>query len=243
MRSKIMMNSNSEAFRNYWQRIKLREQAMAVPAPCITWRRMESFNEEEQLIWRRVKDVSRILDFGSGDQTLQRKFLAAGYKGRYETFDVSPEFATTWSSPSAIEGSFGAVICLQVIEHLPLAEGLALRQRLLSLVAPDGWLILSTANPACVLSPFSQDETHVHLYPLHDLLTWAMMAGLTVEARRVKLLPDRVTLVKRARLLAQRVLCYLIGADRADSIIIFAHQCGSRGSAGMGLSNGDEDRL
>ena len=224
----MLMNipGSAEPFQKYWRRIRLREQAMAIPAPCIAWQRRESLNEVEQLIWERVKDVSRILDFGSGDQALRKKFLAAGYKGTYETFDPSPEFPTTWTNPSAIEGPFGAVICLEVIEHMPLAEGLALRKKLLSWVGPNGWLIISTPNPGCVLSPFSRDETHIHLYPLHDLLTWAMTEGLTVEARRVKLLPDQVTLITRARLLAQRVLCYLIGVDRADGIMILAHREG-----------------
>jgi len=224
----MLMNISGsvEPFHGYWQRFRLREKVMGIPAPCITWRRAKSFNEVEQLIWERVGDVSRILDFGSGDQALKRKFLAAGYKGSYETYDVSQEFPTTWKDPDLIDGVFGAVICLEVIEHMPLAEGLALREKLLSWVAPDGWLILSTPNPACVLSPFSGDETHVHVYPLHDLLTWAMTAGLTVEARRVKFLPDRVTLITWARLLAQRVLCYLIGVDRADGIMILAHRSG-----------------
>jgi hypothetical protein len=220
------LDHDGKIFRSYWQRIKLREQAMAIPAPCITWRRMESFNQVEQLIWERVRDAPRILDFGSGDQALKRKFITASYKGSYETFDVSPEFPTTWREIATIEGLFDAVICLEVIEHMPLLEGLALREQLLSWVAPGGWLILSTPNPACVLSPYSLDETHVHLYPLHDLLTWVMSAGLTVEARRVKLLPDRVTLVTRARLLAQRVLCYFIGVDRAEGIVILARRSG-----------------
>lgn len=224
MPSTMNAESDSKAFRDYWHRVTLRERAMAIPAPCITWQRKGSFNEEEELIWERVRDVDRILDFGSGDQALRKKFLDAGYTGSYETYDVSPEFPTTWRDPDLITGKFGAVICLAVIEHMPLAEGRALRERLLSWVAPGGWLILSTSNPACVLSPFSGDETHVHLYPLHDLLAWAMDAGLTVEARRIKHLPERVTLFTRARLLIQRVLCYLIGADRADQIILIARR-------------------
>jgi hypothetical protein len=230
---------DNKTFRNYWQRIRLREQAMAIPAPCITWRRMESFNEVEKLIWERVKDVSRILDFGSGDQALRRKFLAAGYKGSYETFDLSPEFPTTWSNPSAIEGPFGAVICLEMIEHLPLPEGLALREKLLSWVAPGGWLILSTPNPACILSPFIMDETHVHLYPLPDLLAWVLSAGLTPEAWRVKLLPERVILWTRWRLFLQRLLCYLIGADYANGILIMAQKPLSVGGGASGYRSSD----
>jgi len=215
-----------DPFEKYWMRIRLREQAMAIPAPCVSWRRTEGFNAVEQLIWERVKDAQRILDFGSGDQSLRKKFVAADYKGRYETFDVSREMPTTWSAVSDIAGTFQAVICLEVIEHLPLAEGLALRETLLSWVAPGGWLILSTPNPACIQSPFSRDETHLHLYPLHDLLTWALAAGLVPEARRVKLLPERLPRSARLRLLVQRVLCYVIGADRADGLLVMARRPG-----------------
>ena len=197
---------------------------MSIPAPCIYWQRSESLNEVERLTWQRVKDVDRILDYGAGDQALRQKFLAAGYRGSYETFDVSPEFETTWSDPEAIRGPFGAVLCLEVIEHMRLPEGLALRDRLLSLVKPGGWFVLSTPNPACILSPFSGDETHLHLYPLHDLITWALAAGLDVEARRVKMLPDRVTLKTHVQIAAQRIICYLAGADRADGLILFGQR-------------------
>ena len=211
-------------FGNYWERIRLRERAMAIPAPCVTWQRMEAFNEAERIIWDRVKGASRILDFGCGDQSLRKKFLAAGYGGSYETYDASREFPTTWDDPGQIEGPFGAVICLEVIEHMPLSEGLALRDRLLSWVGPGGWLILSTPNPACIVSPFSRDETHVHLYPLHDLLTWALAAGLTPEARRVRLLPERLTLPMRWRILAQRVACYALATDYADGLLLLARR-------------------
>jgi methyltransferase family protein len=197
---------------------------MSLPAPCIYWQRQTDFNQVEELIWKRVGESRRLLDFGSGDQSLRKKFLTAGFKGAYETYDLSPEFPTTWMDPDQITGQFDAVMCLEVIEHMPLEAGLALRERLLSWVAPGGWLILSTPNPSCILSPFSGDETHVHLYPLHDLLTWTLIRGLMPEARRYKLLPDHPTLLQRTRLLTQRVLCYLIGADRADGLLIMARR-------------------
>jgi 2-polyprenyl-3-methyl-5-hydroxy-6-metoxy-1,4-benzoquinol methylase len=181
-------------------------------------------NEVEQLIWNRVRSATRILDYGSGDQALRRKFVEAGYQGEYQTFDVSPEFSTTCTSPDEIDGMFGAVLCLEVLEHMSLAEGLRLRDRLLQWVAPGGWLILSTPNPACILSPFAADETHRHVYPLHDLLTWALAAGMSVEARRVKILPERLTVPMRMRLFTQRVICYLAGVDRADGLLVLARR-------------------
>lgn len=218
------MNAESDRFSRYWERLALRERAMAIAAPCISWQRREDFNEVELEVWKRTRTSRRILDFGSGDQTLRQKFLAAGFAGKYETFDLSPEFPTTYHTVEEIQGEFDAVFCFEVIEHMPLEEGLALRERLVSLLGPGGWLMLSTPNPACILSPFSRDETHIHLYPLQDLLAWALAKGLEPEARRVKHLPPRVTLAIHLRLAIQRVLCYLVGADRADCHLILARR-------------------
>src|ERR1035437_4086078 len=88
---------------------------------------------------------------------------------------------------------------------------MVLRDSLLECLAPGGTLVLSTPNPACILSPFAADETHQHLYPLQDLIAWAMSRGFEVEARRVKLLPERLGLGKRVRLAVQRVLVYFVG--------------------------------
>ncbi len=211
-----------DQFADYWRRIELRERAYSIPAPCITWQRTEGFNQVERVIWERIRSAERILDYGSGDQSLKRKFVAAGYRGDYETFDISPEQATTYSDPLAIRDPFDAVLCLEVIEHLPLEGGLALRDRLVELVKPGGVLVLSTPNPGCVRSPFALDETHLHFYPLMDLITWAWTRGLSVEAWRVELLPPRVSVGLRLRLCVRRVLCYFLGADRADGLLIVA---------------------
>jgi SAM-dependent methyltransferase len=211
-------------FDNYWRRIQLRKEAMTIPAPCLRWQRMPGFNQVERFIWDQTHKAYRILDFGSGDQSMRNKFLAAGFQGEYATFDVSPEFPTTYRSVDDIRGTFDAVLCLEVIEHMPLREGLELRKQLLSWVAPGGTLVLSTPNPGCISSPFARDETHLHLYALHDLLTWALSAGLQPVARRVKLLPDKFGWSGRLRLLVQRVLCYAIGSDYADGLLIIARK-------------------
>ena len=227
-------DQSPETFRRYWKRLELREKAYDVPAPCISWRRVPGLNEVEALLWTTVRGASTLLDYGSGDQSLKRKILEAGFQGRYETFDLSDELPTTHRRAEEIRGPFDAVLCLEVIEHMPLEAGLALRDRLVDLLAPGGVLALSTPNPACVVSPFSHDETHLHLYPLADLVAWARSRGLAVEARRVELLPPRLPVSLRLRLLARRVLCAILGADRADGLLLICRR------PPAGTESGDE---
>jgi SAM-dependent methyltransferase len=216
---------NNSPFSNYWKKIQLRQQAMSIDAKCINWKFSTEFNEVEKLIWSKTKRAKRLLDYGSGDQSLKKKYMSAGFCGLYETFDITPEFETTWIDPDEIKGSFDAILCLEVIEHMPLEKGLILRENLFNLLAPGGWLILSTPNPACIRSPYAADETHVHLYPLHDLLAWALEKGLKPEAKRIKLLPEKITIPQRLRLLFQKIMCYMIGVDRADGLLIMAFKC------------------
>ena len=40
--SRVNQAENAILFESYWHRLKLRDTAMAIPAPCINWQRSES---------------------------------------------------------------------------------------------------------------------------------------------------------------------------------------------------------
>jgi hypothetical protein len=207
-------------YHRYWRRMELRAQAEGYRAPCLRWYHGEALNPAERVVFDRVRAAGRLLDFGAGDLRLKRKFLAAGFAGRYESLDVSEEFLHEYRDLAQVQGTFGAILCLEVIEHLPLTAFDAVVGRLCELLEPGGVLVLSTPNPLCVVPMWARDSGHIQQYPLHDLIAALLARDLAVEPFRVRFVPARPTLSQRLRLLSQRALCYLLAVDYADGLLV-----------------------
>ena len=166
-------------------------------APCLRWFHSERLNPAERVIFERVRAASRLLDFGAGDLRLKRKFIEAGFSGRYETLDISEEFPHEYTDLAQVRGPFGAILCLEVIEHLPLTAFESVIGRLCELLEPGGVLVLSTPNPLCVVPMWSRDSGHIQQYPLHDLIADFLARGLSADPYRVRLVPARPSLAQR----------------------------------------------
>ena len=207
-------------YQEYWRRLQLREQAQGWRAPCLSWYHGPGLNPVERLIFDRVRHAKRLLDFGAGDLRLKRKMLDAGFAGRYETLDLSPEFPHEYRDLSQVAGRFEAVLCLEVIEHLPLSAFEDVVGRLCELLEPGGVLVLSTPNPLCVVPMWARDSGHIQQYPLADLVAYFLSRDFTVDPFRVRLVPARPSPAQRVRLFTQRVLCYLLGVDYADGLLV-----------------------
>jgi len=214
------VNDLGRHYRHYWRRLELREQAQGYRAPCLRWYHAEGLNPTERVVFERVRAAGRLLDFGAGDLRLKRKFLAAGFAGRYETLDLSPEFAHEYADLAEVSGRFGAILCLEVLEHLPLAAFDPTVDRLVELLEPGGVLVVSTPNPLCVVPMWARDAGHIQQYPLADLVASLLARGFVVDPFRVRLVPARPTLGQRLRLLSQRALCYLLAVDYADGLLV-----------------------
>ncbi len=207
-------------YRHYWRRMELRGQAERYRAPCLHWYHSEALNPTERVVFDRVRAAGRLLDFGAGDLRVKRKFGAAGFAGRHETLDVSEEFPHDYADLGQVSGRFGAVLCLEVLEHLPLTAFDPVVGRLCELLEPGGVLVISTPNPLCVVSMWARDAGHIQQYPLHDLIAALLARGLAVEPFRVRFVPARPSVSQRLRLLSQRGLCYLLGVDYADGLLV-----------------------
>jgi hypothetical protein len=215
------------AYATYWQRKRL--LAGSVPHfPLVRWWPTDALCDIEQVYFDAVKAAPRLLDIGAGDLRVMKKFQAAGFAGEYHTQDVGTEFAYTYCDLGAVSGFYDAVLCLDVIEHLPLEQGLALIAHAVSLLAPGGVLVLQTPNARCIRDPMSWDMTHLHLYNLPDLWAFATTLGLQASGYRVVFGPARRPglWTRGIGMLGKFVVTRLLGCDYADNIALVAQRPG-----------------
>jgi len=189
-------------------------------ARCLSCEDRPELNEYERVIFDRTRHAQRLLDFGGGDNRLKRKFLAAGFPGRYETLDISGEANHEYASLTEIKGQFDAIVCLEVIEHISLNDYVDLMDAFGKLLEPGGVLVVSTPNPLCVVPMWAGDPGHVQQYPIADLAADFVIRGHEVEAFRVRYGPWPRGLTPRLRFFAMRALCYLLSVDYAQGIVV-----------------------
>jgi hypothetical protein len=97
-------------YRDYWPRLRAREQLQSTTrVPVVHWFWSDRLNEVEELIFSRTYSCSAILDYGAGEGTLKRKFMANGFTGRYDTFDIAQGHDRTFVDPADIRGQFDAI--------------------------------------------------------------------------------------------------------------------------------------
>jgi SAM-dependent methyltransferase len=208
-------------YRDYWaryhERLKLN---VTLRAPCLSSSQDDELNEIQRIIFDRTKNASRILDFGAGDNRVKRKFLAAGFKGSYETLDFADTPDHNYSSLSQITSKFDAIFCLEVIEHMSLNDYVDLMDEFGKLLNTGGFLVIATPNALCIIPMWSLDTGHIQAYPLADLAADLVVRGFEVEAFRFVNGPWPTGIRKRLRLFAMRGLCYLLSVDYAQGILV-----------------------
>ena len=212
-------------YRNYWERLQAREKLLkTLRPPCLYWYWSDTLNEVELLYYERARGASRILDFGAGEGRLKGKFISSGFKGRYETLDISSESRHDYSTLSEVQGTYDAIFCLEVIEHMTLNDYVDLMDEFDRLLRLGGILVISTPNPSCVISMWSQDAGHVQQFPLPDLASDFVIRGYDIETFRIRLGERPKGICLRIRFFLQRILCYLLGADYANGLVVIGNK-------------------
>jgi len=211
------------AYKNYWERKKLKASA----CPRFTVLRCSGQAVDGEVLAKIVSAIAnkkRLLDLGAGNLEVKKVLRDSGFDGEYETLDVGTEFAHTYTSIDQIAGHYGAILLLDVIEHLPLAAGLDLLHKSLALLEPGGVLVVQTPNGRCVRSPFTSDMTHVQSYNLADLWAYLTALGSNCSGHRV-VFDGQASLLSRAEnLLSRIVVTRMLGLDYADNILLFARK-------------------
>ena len=224
------MSDVDKWYRDYWARYQERVKLIAsLRAPCVSSSQSgEELNEIQEIIFSRTRHAERILDYGAGDNRVKRRFLKAGYAGRYETLDFADSPDHEYSSLAQVKGKFDAIFCLEVIEHMTLNDYVDLMDEFGKLLEAGGMLVVGTPNPLSVVPMWSFDAGHISQYPLADLAADFVVRGFEVEAFRVWPGPWPRRIWPRARLLIMRALCYVLSVDYAQGIVVIGTKSGQR---------------
>jgi len=139
---------------------------------------------------------SRVLDAGCGEGVLLDE-----YQGRLAIEGVDLNYASDRIQKASLEdlpyadGRFDRVLCLDVLEHLPLADQPAALAELHRILAADGELLLSVPNLAHLQSRVhffltgnlirtASEQKHPGDRPVGEYLRLSRAAGFTVVERR-----------------------------------------------------------
>lgn len=206
----------------YWER----KNILASKKPhfsTLKWWHSEDLCEVEQVILSKVESCNAILDVGAGDLRVKRKIQNAGFNGEYHTQDIGEEFVYTYKDLDQIDRTYSVILCLDVIEHLPVFQGLELIHTLSNLLVTNGVLIIQTPNARCIRNPLISDMTHLHCYNLSDLWAYLTCMNFDVEGFRVCFEPDKLKFPDNIiSLISKYSITRFLGLDYSDNIIVFA---------------------
>lgn len=206
---------------NYWKRKKLLQSG--VPHfPVLRWWLSEGLCEIDRIIFNKIKERETILDVGAGNLRTMRQFQQAGYSGEYHTQDIGEEFTYTYQEIDDITKKYAAILCLDVIEHLQLSEGLELIHSLVNLLEPGGVIVIQTPNACCIKDPLSWDMTHLHSYNIQDLWAYLTCMGLHVEGYRVVFGSEHKNFAQHTSHLLRYIITRRLGVDYTHNIVLVA---------------------
>jgi len=219
-----MNETNASAYSHYWRRKQL--ISGDVPAfPVRRWWPTEGLSEIEQVFFNEIGQSPSILDVGAGDLRVKLKIVDAGFAGEYHTLDVGDEYSHNYTNMDEVGRKYHAILCLDVIEHLPLGDGLSLLSTLASTLEPGGKLIVQTPNARCIRNPLGTDMTHLHCYNIADLWAYLCCHDLEVKGYRVCFLPEKQNVLQRLKTMTgQYVASRILGCDFADNIVLIARR-------------------
>ncbi len=219
-----MSEGPDPAYETYWKRKEMLRKG--VPSfPVRRWWETDDLCEIEGVYFDAIRDAPSLLDVGAGDLRIMRKLQRAGFRGEYHTQDVGAEGAHTYHSLDEVRRQYGAVLCLDVLEHIELREGLSTMKRMISLLSPGGVLVIQTPNASYLPDPRSWDMTHVQTYNAGDLWAYLTCEGLHASMYRVALREEHPGLIVSVRLaITDYVKKKILGCDFANNIAAIARK-------------------
>ncbi len=183
-----------------------------------SWRELDPpRGKSAELLRDWVAARSSVLDVGGGDRLYERVLRGLGFTGTYESVDVDRSRQRDYASLDEVDRRFDAILCLETLEHLPLAQVFHHLCRSRQLIVPGGVFVFSTPNARHPIQVWASDVTHVRPLPYPDLYGLIRISGFgRVEMYRQYVVSSR----KRALIRPlTRALARILEVDHAQGII------------------------
>ena len=144
--------------------------------------------------------------------------------GEYQSLDIGEEFEHDYRDLDEVHRTFGAILCIDVIEHMPLEAGLTLLNRLAGLLDPGGTLVVQTPNALCSRNPMGWDMTHVQVYNVADLWAFLTVQGLDTRGYRMCFTDRRPGKFPKPARLLRIWMTRNLGSDDAENVLFVARK-------------------
>jgi SAM-dependent methyltransferase len=122
--------------------------------------------------------VREVLDVGATDRrhrsAIEHRFPDATYR----SLDIDRTLPQDYHDFAELDRSFDVVLCLEVLEHVPEAVGLAIVRDCVAACRPGGHVLFSVPN--CLIPYYQSQFTHCTNVNYLDLATLCRIGGLEV---------------------------------------------------------------
>lgn len=161
----------------------------------------------------------KVLDVGASDRFVGGIIKESGSKIEYRSMDIDSARAHDYYSFDEIKESFDAVFLLDVIEHVPVEEGMELLMSCFGLLSCGGKLVVTIPNNSHPTA-LGGDCTHVTSYRYHDIGAMSLSAGF--EDVRIFRVSAKARLKDRLMALLLRPFMKFFDVDFATGVLLTA---------------------
>jgi len=132
--------------------------------------------KELDVLLPNIGDDSKVLEVGAGDRRFEAKIREKRPGFVYKSMDVDTATRQDYYDLSSVKEYFDVIFLFELIEHLSPEDGLAMLEKLRSLLSPGGKVIIGTPN---LYHPhrYFGDITHRTPYKYEELGAVMSMAG------------------------------------------------------------------